>query len=186
MLQKAQNPWQTLSGEEKYDNPWINVTEYQVINPAGTPGIYGKVHFKNIAVGIVPLDEDYNTYIVGQYRYVLEAYSWEIPEGGSPAGTPPIDGAKRELLEETGLKAEKWTPAIRLHTSNSVTDELALVYIAQELSQHEAQPEETEDLQIKRLPFKEVYNMVTSGQITDAFSVCAIFKVNQMIQDGLI
>src|ERR1700760_2874642 len=109
MEHPTHNPWQITSSEEIYDNPWINVTEYQVINPSGNPGIYGKVHFKNRAIGIVPLDDEMNTYLVGQYRFVLGAYSWEIPEGGAPLGSDPLDTAKRELLEETGLKASKWT-----------------------------------------------------------------------------
>ena len=180
------NPWKTLSKAEKYDNPWINVSEHQVINPSGKPGIYGKIHFKNIAVGIIPLDQDYNTYLVGQYRYTLQSYSWEIPEGGSPHNTPPIEGAKRELLEETGLKAEKWTQILEMYMSNSVTDELAIVFIAQQLEQGKAQPEETEDLQVKKVPFQTVFEMAMNGQITDALAIASIFKVKLMIDQGQI
>ena len=186
MFTEEKNPWTTLSGEEKYDNPWINVTEYQVINPAGNPGIYGKISFKNIAVGVIPLDEEYNTYLVGQYRYALNRYSWEIPEGGSIVGTHPMEGAKRELLEETGLKAKSWIPALSIHMSNSVTDELGLIYVAKGLSQHEAEPEDTEDLQIKKVPFDKVFEMVIKGEITDALAVAGIFKVKYMIDKGLV
>ena len=170
------NPWTTLERKEIYDNNWINVNEHQVINPSGGPGIYGVVHFKNLAIGILPLDEDNNTWLVGQYRYPLQAYSWEIPEGGGPLGLDPLDGAKRELLEETGLTATNWTELQRMHLSNSVSDELAIIYVARGLTMGVAAPEETEDLQLRKLPFEEAYQMVLDGTITDSMSVAAILK----------
>src|ERR1700760_54724 len=127
----VKNPWTTLSGEEKYDNPWINVTEYQVLNPSGGKGIYGKVHFKNKAIGIIALDENNNTWLVGQYRYTLNEFHWEIPEGGGLIGKPPLEAAQRELKEETGLTAKKWSLLFRIHTSNSVTDEEGFVFLAE-------------------------------------------------------
>ncbi len=144
------NPWKITSEKEIYDNPWINVTEYQVINPSGNPGIYGQVHYKNIAIGILPLDKDLNTYLVGQYRFTLKQYSWELPEGGGIIGVDPLESAKRELLEETGLKASQWTEIQRMHLSNSVSDELCILYIARGLEQHEAEPEDTEQLIVKK------------------------------------
>jgi ADP-ribose pyrophosphatase len=102
------NPWKVTGEKPIYENPWIQLTEYQVINPSGNPGIYGKVHFKNLAVSVIPLDEELNTYLVGQYRFTMNRYSWEIPAGGCPLGTDTLDTAKRELLEETGLKASSW------------------------------------------------------------------------------
>ena len=170
------NPWTTLERKEIYDNNWINVNEHQVINPSGGQGIYGVVHFKNLAIGILPLDEDNNTWLVGQYRYPLQAYSWEIPEGGGPLGIDPLDGAKRELLEETGLTATNWTELQRMHLSNSVSDELAIIYVARGLTMGVAAPEETEDLQLRKLPFEEAYQMVLDGIITDSMSVAAILK----------
>jgi len=170
------NPWTTLERKEIYDNNWINVNEHQVINPSGGQGIYGVVHFKNLAIGILPLDEDNNTWLVGQYRYPLQAYSWEIPEGGGPLGLDPLDGAKRELLEETGLTATNWTELQRMHLSNSVSDELAIIYVARGLTMGVAAPEETEDLQLRKLPFEEAYQMVLDGTITDSMSVAAILK----------
>lgn len=170
------NPWTTLERKEIYDNNWINVNEHQVINPSGGRGIYGVVHFKNLAIGILPLDEDNNTWLVGQYRYPLQAYSWEIPEGGGPLGLDPLDGAKRELLEETGLTATDWTELQRMHLSNSVSDELAIIYVARGLNMGVAAPEETEDLQLRKLPFEEAYRMVLDGTITDSMSVAAILK----------
>lgn len=178
------NPWQTLESELKYDNNWISVTEHQVINPSGGKGIYGEVHFKNIAIGILPLDENYNTWLVGQYRYPLKAYSWEIPEGGGPLGKEPLDGAKRELLEETGMSAKNWQEIQRMHLSNSVSDELSIIYIATDLIQGIAMPEETEQLVVKKLPFEEAYQMVLNGKITDSMSVAAILKAKLMVITG--
>lgn len=184
MERDQKSPWQTLSVKEVYDNPWIKITHRDVINPSGNTGIYGVVHFKNLAIGIVPLDKDLNTWLVGQYRYTLDAYSWEIPEGGGLHGSPPLEAAKRELLEETGITAHKWTKIADLHTSNSVTDEAGCVYVAQELSFGEAEPEDTEDLVVKKLPFKEAVEMVLNGQITDALAMVAILKVNLLLQRG--
>src|SRR3569623_1118417 len=114
MQSSETNPWKIISQKTQYDNPWIKVTEYQVINPSGNPGIYGKVHFKGFAIGIIPQNEEMNTYMVGQYRFAPDSYSWEIPEGGGPLDVDPLDSAKRELLEEAGLKAEKWTELMRM------------------------------------------------------------------------
>jgi 8-oxo-dGTP pyrophosphatase MutT (NUDIX family) len=178
------NPWQIRSEKAVYENPWIQLTEYDVINPGGGKGIYGKVHFKNIAVGVLVLDEALNTYLVGQYRFTLNAYSWEIPEGGCPIGTDPVEAGKRELLEETGLVAEHWETLFNMHLSNSVSDEWAVVYLARNLQQQTAQPEETEELQVKKIPFSEAAAMVESGEITDSMSVAAIYKVQLLLAQG--
>lgn len=175
------NPWTTLSSQQIYENNWIGLTEHQVLNPSGGKGIYGEIHFKNLAIGILPLDEDHNTWLVGQYRYPLNAYSWEIPEGGGPLGSDPLDSAKRELLEETGLTASDWQELQRMHLSNSVSNELAIIYIARGLSQGTAEPEETEQLEIRKLPFAEAYQMVIDGQITDSMSVAAILRAHILL-----
>jgi 8-oxo-dGTP pyrophosphatase MutT (NUDIX family) len=173
--EQSKNPWTTLSGEVKYDNRWINVTEFQVINPGGGRSIYGKVHFKNKAIGIVPLDEDMNTWLVGQFRYTLNEWSWELPEGGGPLDQPPLDAAKRELQEETGLRAEKWTQIMRLHTSNSVTDEEGFIFLAEQLTQGEKELEETEaDMKVWKLPLKEAIQLITEGKITDSITVMGL------------
>ncbi|WP_276345813.1 NUDIX hydrolase [Daejeonella sp. JGW-45] len=177
MAGQHKNPWKTLSEKKIYENPWISLTESQVINPGGGTGIYGKVHFKNLAIGVVVLDEEYNTWLVGQYRYVPDQYSWEIPEGGGKLETDPLDSAKRELLEETGISAASWVEIQRMHLSNSVSDELAIIYLAQNLSFGDSDPEETEELSILKLPFKNAYKMVIDGEITDSMSVAAILKV---------
>jgi 8-oxo-dGTP pyrophosphatase MutT (NUDIX family) len=178
------NPWKINSEQNVYDNQWINVTEYQVINPSGNPGIYGKVHFKNLAIGVFTLDEDMNTFLVGQYRFPLNQYSWEMPEGGGPEGTDPLESAKRELLEETGLKADNWTEILRMHLSNSVSDELSVIYLARGLAQFEAEPEDTEQLIVNKVPFAEVYQMVCDGTITDAMTVAAVLKVQLLITEN--
>lgn len=179
-----ENPWQITSQKEVYSNPWISLIHHEVINPSGNPGIYGKIHYKNLAIGVLPLDKDMNTYLVGQYRFVLNQYSWEMPEGGAPLGTDPLDSAKRELLEETGLKAHRWTELNRIHLSNSVGDEYGSVYLAQDLEQFEAEPEETEQLIVKKLPFSEVYRMVCDSEITDSLTVAAVLRVQLMIMEG--
>jgi len=185
-MSQHKNPWKIVGQREIYDNKWIHVTEFDVINPSGGKGIYGKVHFKNLAIGILPLDDELNTYLVGQYRFTLNQYSWEIPEGGGDMNVDPLESAKRELLEETGLKATEWTKLMDFHLSNSVCDEHGAIFLAQGLSQHEAMPEETEDLVVKKVPFEEAYQMVEEGRITDSMAVAAILKVKLMILEGKI
>jgi 8-oxo-dGTP pyrophosphatase MutT (NUDIX family) len=179
-----ENPWKILDQRPVYDNPWIRVTEFRVLNPSGGQGIYGKVHFKNRAIGIIPLDEDFNIYLVGQYRFVLNEYSWEIPEGGGAMEEEPLAAAKRELLEETGLLAGRWEKLLTLHLSNSVSDEFSVIYLARELEQHKPMPEETEALTIKKIPFTEALAMLESGIITDAISVTAIQQVQLLLLQG--
>ena len=171
------NPWTTLSRDDKYDNPWINVCEHQVLNPAGGEGIYGVVTFKNEAVGVVPVDDEGYTWLVGQWRYALNEYSWEIPEGGSPMGEDPLACAKRELKEETGLIAEHYEPLMTLHPSNSVCNEIAYLFVARGLTQDEHDHEDTEDITIRRLPLDDAIEMALNGEITDAMSVAALLKV---------
>ncbi|MFN3529963.1 MAG: NUDIX domain-containing protein [Bacteroidia bacterium] len=168
------NPWKVQSKKEVYENAWIRLTEFEVLNPNGNPGIYGKVHFKNLAIGIVALNEKDELCLVGQYRFPTDTYSWEIPEGGGPLEADPLESAKRELLEETGFKAQKWEELFRMHLSNSVSDELAIVYLATKLEQCEASPEDTEVFQHRTLSLIQAWGEVKSGKITDAISVAAI------------
>lgn len=178
------NPWTILDSQKIYENNWIGVTEHQVLNPSGGKGIYGEVHFRNYAIGILPLDQDMNTWLVGQYRFPIKAYSWEIPEGGGPLGLEPLDSAKRELLEETGLMATEWMEMQRMHLSNSVSNELAIIYIARGLTMGEAEPEETEELVLRKLPFEEAYQMAMDGRITDSMSVAALLKTKILLLEG--
>ncbi|MBE8716153.1 NUDIX domain-containing protein [Cellvibrio polysaccharolyticus] len=168
--------WRTRSSNTVYDNPWIRLTHNEVITPAGTDGIYGVVHFKNTAIGVLPLDQDNYTWLVKQSRYSLGVSTWEIPEGGCPTGEEPLAAARRELEEETGWQARQWQELLTLHLSNSVTDEKAIVFIARDLYAGEQALEPTEDIEVKRLPFSEALAMVLSGEITDAISVAAILR----------
>lgn len=181
-MKKKTNPWKKLTGEVKYDNPWIRVEEHDVINPGGGESIYGKVSFKNKAIGIIPIDAEGNTWLVGQYRYTLDEYSWEIPEGGCPNGEDMLEGAQRELKEETGLAADTWEIIMRLHTSNSVTDEEAFIFLAKNLHPGESNLEETEsDLKVLKLPLEDAIKMVMEGEITDSMSVAGLLKVARMM-----
>lgn len=180
------NPWKTLKKELKFETPWISVTKHDVINPAGNPGLYGVVHFKNLAIGVLPLDKDYNTWLVGQWRYPLEMYSWEIIEGGGAHDVHPMESAKRELKEEAGITAGKYTELCRMHTSNSATDEYCIIYLAQDLEIGDAEPEESEDLQIKKVSFAKAYEMVMNGEITDSLSMVAILKTKILMDQGKI
>ena len=172
-----ENPWQTKKITPVYENPWIRVEHHEVINPSGNEGIYGKAHFKNKAIAIVPVDKEGNTWLVGQYRYTLDTYSWEIPMGGGPLGGDTLDSARRELKEETGLKASAWTLLQEIHTSNSVTDETGYIFMAEDLEMGEPEFEDTEDISILKIPFTEALEWVISGKITDSLSVIGILLV---------
>ncbi len=177
-------PWTTLKEEVRYETPWISVSHHDIIDPSGREGIYGTVHFKNLAIGVVPLDEDLNTWIVGQYRYPIEAYSWEIPEGGGKRDIPPLDSAKRELREEAGIEAAQWREILRMDLSNSASDEHAILYVAQDLTFHAPQPDHDEELELRKLPFDELYAMVARGEVRDSLTVAAVLKVKLMLLDG--
>ena len=185
MNNEEENPWITHQTELKYENPWIRVTESEVTIPSGKPGIYGVVHFKNRAVGIIPVDEDGFTWLVGQYRYPLDSYEWEIPAGGCPPGETLEETALREVKEETGVSAGKLRPLIEnMALSNSVSDERAFVFLAEDLVPGESSPEETEELVIKRLPLGEAIRMVLEGTITDSMSVAGLLRMALLNSDS--
>lgn len=171
----TKGPWKTVASSPVYDNPWISVREDKVTRPDGGPGIYGVVNFKNIATGVLPI-EDGHVYLVGQYRYPLEEYSWEIPAGGCPQGEEPLVAARRELREETGLEAKSWRPLGGAYLSNSITDEYAVWFLATGLVPGQQQPEGTEALEVRRLPLDEVLAMALDGRISDALSLLAILS----------
>lgn len=170
------NPWKILSEKPIYDNPWISVTEYNVLNPKGNQGIYGKVSFKNRAVGVVAIDQEWNVYLVGQFRFTLNQYSWELPEGGSPLSESLLDTAKRELAEETGIKANRWEHLLDMHLSNSVTDEFGILYLATDLEFGDAEPEDTEELKVKKLHLDKAIEMIYSGEITDSLTIAGLLR----------
>ncbi len=173
----TRNNWKTLSRKTVYENPWIAIEHHDVITPSGSDGIYGLVKFKNKAIGIVPVDSDGHIYLVGQFRYALNEYSWEIPEGGGPLGEPPLETARRELKEETGLVAAKWEQIARVHTSNSATDEEGFLFLAEELTQFEPETEDTEDILVRKVHLSEAVDMVMRSEITDSLSVAGILMV---------
>jgi 8-oxo-dGDP phosphatase len=180
-------PWRRGPGRQVYDNPWITVTEFEATAPTGRPALYGLVEFKNRALAVLPIHEDGTVELVGQNRLPFGDYSWEIPEGGGPLGEDPLDGAKRELLEETGLVAATWCEVLRMQLSNSVTNELAIGYLALGLTQSVAQETDpTEDIACARVPFREVLHLVIDGKITDALTVAMVLRAYHMAkEDGL-
>jgi 8-oxo-dGTP pyrophosphatase MutT (NUDIX family) len=175
MSNMTDNPWRTRATRVVYDNPWISVREDEVIRPDGAPGIYGVVHFKHLAVGVLPV-EDEHVYLVGQFRYTLNRYSWEIPEGGCAADEDPLSAARRELAEETGLRATNWQRMGTAHLSNSVSDELAIWFLATGLTQGEPSAEGTEQLRVRRVPLGEAFQLARNGEITDALSLLALMQ----------
>ena len=174
------NPWKIKAGNLAYDNPWISVFHDEVVTPGGSDGVYGTVHFKNQAIGIIPIDNEAHTWLVGQYRYPLKQWSWEIPEGGCPVGTDPLDTAKRELMEEAGIRATNWHLISEFDISNCVSDEIGFIYTAEDLTIGEAQPEESEELELIRLPIEEAIDMVMTGKIRDAVSIIGLLKVKSL------
>ncbi|MFO0951862.1 MAG: NUDIX hydrolase [Isosphaeraceae bacterium] len=168
------NPWQTLSSRPVYENPWIAVREDQVVRPDGRPGIYGVVHFKHTAVGVLPVEDDGRVWLIGQHRYPLNRYSWEIPEGGGHEGEPPEETARRELREETGLVADRLELISTSHLSNSVSDEIAFIYRATGLTPGLSTPEGNERLEVRTVAWEEAWSMLRLGEITDSMSVIAL------------
>lgn len=174
-----ENPWTTLSTREGYSNPWIRVREDQVINPSGGRGIYGVVEYKNRAVGVVPVDEEGYTWLIGQWRYCHERYEWEIVEGGCPAGEEPAECARRELLEEAGIHATIIEPLLTdIQLSNSTTNEVCDIFVARGLTMGKSAPEETEKLEVRRIPLSEAIEMALDGRIRDSVSVLALMRLH--------
>lgn len=185
-MDETKNPWSVVSQATVYENEWIRVDHHEVLSPSGGPGIYGTVHFKSHATGVVPIDENGNVVLVGQYRFPLRAYSWEIPEGGGPKDIPFLESAQRELREECGLVAQCWKEILGIDLSNSVSDERATVFLAWDLSATPAQPDETEKLQVTRVRFWDAVARVKRGEIRDSISVAALLRVAMMaLQDEL-
>ncbi len=170
-------PWTRRSRRIAYDNPWITVWHDDVAQPDGSPGVYGVVHFASLAAGAVVLDDEDRVLLVGQHRYTLDAYSWEIPEGGVPEGESALDGARRELREETGVEADEWREIVRFHLSNSISDEAGVLFVARARSHGAASPDPSEELAIRWEPFDEALAMTTDGRITDAMTILGIQRI---------
>jgi 8-oxo-dGTP pyrophosphatase MutT (NUDIX family) len=170
------NPWKRLKRTVVYENDWVTLKHDDVERPDGEAGIYGVVHFKHRAIGILARDLEDRILLVGQYRYPLDVYSWEIPEGGGRLDEDPLEAAQRELREETGFTARRWTRLGTAHLSNCVSDEIAIYYLAEELEAGEPAPEGTEQLEVRWVPFSEALRMVREGEITDSLSVITILR----------
>ncbi|WP_203292060.1 NUDIX domain-containing protein [Maricaulis parjimensis] len=181
---QQRGPWLVHDSTKVYENPWISVSEHPVTRPDGKPGVYGVVNFANLAMAILPVFEDGTIMMVGQHRFPQDRYSWEIPEGGGPLDEDPLASARRELKEETGLTAGHWQEILRMDLSNSVTDEAAIGYIATGLVQGEAEPEGTEDLQTRRIAFRDALEDVSKGVISDALTVAMLLRAYYMAVEG--
>jgi ADP-ribose pyrophosphatase len=186
MTDETHDPWTILAERRAYENPWITVDHRDVLTPGGMPGVYGIVRFARRAVGVVPIDAEGFVHLVGQWRPPLDAYSWEIPEGGAEQGEPAEACAIRELREETGMTAASLVPILKMALSNSITDERATVFLATGLQPGQAAPEDTELLAHKRLPFRDVLNLALSGAITDAMTVAGLLRAHHMAVTGEI
>ncbi len=184
MPDPTDSPWRRRSRSVVYENAWVRVLHDEVDRPDGQPGIYGVIHFHHHAVAIVALDADDRVALVGQWRYALDAYSWELPEGGVPAGEAPLLGAQRELREETGLQADHWREIARIAVSNSVTDELGTIFLATSLNQGEAAPDGTEQLHPRWVAFDEALTMIDDGRITDLLTIAALERVGRLRAQG--
>ena len=183
-MDEHRNPWTVVGSREVYANPWIKVREDQVVRPDGNPGIYGVVEFQNLALGIVPVDAAGWTYLVGQWRYPLERYSWEIPEGGGSLGTPAIESAQRELVEEAGIKAAQWIDLGPFDLSNSVTNETGRIYMATDLTFQSPEPEGSEDLRLMHVSLHDAWEMAMDGRITDAVSIIGLARACRAYRQG--
>ena len=172
-----ESPWRRRSRQLVYENPWVNVLHDEVDRPDGQPGIYGVIHFLNHAVAIVAIDDRDRVALVGQWRYTIDAYSWELPEGGVPPDETPLDGARRELREETGIVARTWHEIGRVAVSNSVTDELGTIFLATDLVAGIPAPDGTEDLRVRWIGFDAALAMIDAGEITDLLTVAALERV---------
>src|SRR5580704_16721207 len=185
-MDESKNPWTVLAKSTAYENEWIRVDHHDVRNPSGGTGIYGVVHFKGHAIGIVPIDQTGNVVLVGQYRFPLNCYSWEIPQGGGHPPVPIVESAQRELREECGLIAKNWLEILGMDLSNSVTDERGTAFLAWDLVEGPSSPEDTEQLQVLRVPFWEAVERTKHGEIRDSVTISALLRVALMaLQDEL-
>jgi 8-oxo-dGTP pyrophosphatase MutT (NUDIX family) len=177
-------PWTRRSAREVYANPWLKVTEFDAVAPTGKEALYGVVHFRNHAVGVLPLHDDGTVTLVGQHRFVSGDYSWELPEGGSPLGVDPLETARRELAEEAGLAAREWRQVLTFELSNSVTDERGFGYVATGLHPASGTLDDTEVIRLARVPFREALDAALAGHMTDMITVALLLRAYHMAREG--
>ena len=183
---EGENPWTVHAVTRVYETPWIAVDHADVTTPAGRPGVYGLVRFKNRAVGVLPIEDDGTVHLVGQFRLAIGRYSWEMPEGGAPEGESVEACARRELEEEAGLLAGRIEQVLHLHLSNSVTNEEAFCFLAFDLRKGEMAPEETEVLAHRRIPFRDALAAALDGRITDSLTVATLLRAHHMATVGAL
>jgi len=184
---QRRGPWTILDERLGYENPWMRVREFDVLRPDGSPGLYGVVEPRNLAIGVLPVFEDGSTVLVGQHRFALDAYSWELPEGGGPADVDPLISAQRELAEETGCTAAHWAPLLDFDVSNSITKERALCFVAWGLSEGAPDRESSEaDMITRRLPLREAIAMAMSGEIRDSLTVIMLLSAQEKARRGAL
>ncbi|MEM7767003.1 MAG: NUDIX hydrolase [Pseudomonadota bacterium] len=186
MADEMRGPWRVRSMQVAFDNPWLEIQDHEVVQPGGSPGRYGVVHFKNLAIGVLPVSETGLVPLVGQHRFPSDSYSWELPEGGGPIGEPPLLGAQRELAEETGYRAAHWLEVLSCDLSNSVTDEAALGYLAWGLTAGEAAPDETEVLAQREVPFGALLADCLKGEIRDSLTILLALTVKAKLDAGAL
>jgi len=180
------NPWSVTARYVPFKNDWLHIEKNDVIRPDGGAGEYTVVRLRRLAVGVLPIEPDGGVHLVGQWRFPLARYSWEIPEGGGEPGEAPLACAKRELEEETGLRAANWAPILEMDLSNSVTDEAGIVFLATGLQPGQKQPEATEVLRHRRAPFIDVLARVIDGRIRDSLTVAAMLRAHHMAVTGAL
>jgi ADP-ribose pyrophosphatase len=180
------NPWIVKSVDRPFENEWLALDRHKVVRPDGDDGTYTVVRIRRVAVGVLPIEPDGSVHLVGQWRFPLGRYSWEMPEGGAEPGEDPLDCAKRELEEETGLSAGRFERVLELDMSNSLTDERAVIYLAFDLRAGEASPEGTEVLRRRRAHFRDVLERVADYRITDAMTVAAVLRAHHMALTGAL
>jgi 8-oxo-dGTP pyrophosphatase MutT (NUDIX family) len=178
------NPWKTKSSREVYKNAWIRVREDHVVRPDGGPGIYGVIEIRP-SVGIVAIDSRDRIVLVGQWRYSVNRYSWEVPRGGShPGETDMLAVAQRELAEEAGVVAQHWQRLGAVDVCNGVCDDVQTLFLATDLSPTEMNLDPEEDISVEWKPFDEALNMAMDGRITEVCSVAAILQVAFLRSNG--
>lgn len=183
-LQPHGEAWRVVETRPLYDNPWISLTEYDAIAPTGRPALYGVVRFKNLALAVLPIDDQGQVTLVGQHRFAIPGYSWELPEGGGPIGGDPLESAQRELREEAGLEAAQWRQVLRFHLSNSITDERGFGYLATGLSPVPTAPDDTEALVLARVPFREALDAALAGHMQDMLTLAMLLRAYHMAREG--
>lgn len=178
------NPWTVRAVTQPFANDWFRIDSHAVVHPGGAEGVYSVIRARRLAVGVLPIEADGSVHLVGQWRFPLARYSWEMPEGGADPGEDARACAARELAEETGMTAAALTPILEMDMSNSLSDERAVIFLALGLTPGEARPEATEVLKRRRAPFLDALALAADGRIRDSMTVAALFRAHHMAVTG--